>query len=103
MPWQSVQTGDDEFPRDRLPVDALAEGPGDLGVAFATCCRNIELVDRRFSVVRRDDLVRAVTISADRGLRRSLFCGAAVYAVLIRDKRLGAYTPRFHQESLPMA
>src|SRR5450631_1092546 len=89
--------------RKRLAVNALHEGVVDFRVALAAGSRNIEFVDRRFSVVCGKNLVRSMTIGTDRGLLRSLLRRPPVNAFLVADERLRALTARLHQKLLPVA
>ena len=54
--------------RNALPVNALHERVVHVCVALAAGRRHIELVDRRFLIVRRQYLVRAMAIGAHRRL-----------------------------------
>ena len=89
--------------RNRLAVNALHEGGLNVHVALAAGGGHVELVNWRLRVVRWDDLVRAVTVRADRGLLRSLFGSAPVHAFLVADERLRALAAGFHKEFLPVA
>ena len=62
---------------------------------------NLEIGD--LASLAGKNLVRAVAIGADRGLRRPLLRRAPVHAVLVGDEGLRALAIRLHQKLLPVA
>lgn len=86
-----------------LPVDALHEGGFDVGVALTTGGGDVDAGNGRFGVARRQNLVCAVAIGADRGFFAAGGDGAAMDTVLIGDEGLGADAVSRHQEALAVA
>ncbi len=90
-------------PRQRLPVNAHVECVRNVRVTLAASCRHIELRDRRFGIVGRQNLVRSMAIRAHRSILRPVCHCAAVHARLVRNERLRALPVRLHQKLLPVA
>ena len=84
-------------------MNALHERVVHVRVAFAAGRRNIEFVDRRLGVIRRQNLVRPMTICAHSGFLRTHLRRPTVNALLVADERLRAFPARLHQEFLPVA
>jgi len=72
--------------RHRLPMDALRVLLPDAVVALGAGGRDVELIDARFGIAGRPDLVAAVAVSADRGLGGTGGHRFAVDALLVVDE-----------------
>lgn len=84
-------------------MDAGHERVLYVGVTLAASGGNIELIDWRLLVVGLENVMGAVAIGADGSLRRALFDGATVHALLVGKEGLSALPIRLHEELLPVA
>ena len=86
-----------------LTMDTLEKNMLDLAMTFAAGRGNIEFVDRRGSIVCRQNLVRAMAIRADRRSLRAIVDRSPMHTVLIRRENLGADAAPIHRALLSMA
>lgn len=81
-------------------VNALLKLCGDLLVALSAGLRNIEFEDWRLGIFGVEDVVRAVTVGADRCFLRSVGDRMSVNALLVGSDHLHAEAILFHDELL---
>ena len=86
-----------------LTMNALHEFLRNGVVALAAGLRHVELEDRRFRVLRVENLVGAVAIGTNRGFLRSGGDGVSVYALRIGSDHLRALAAILHNELLTVA
>ena len=86
--------------RDRLPVNTLLKFLRNLLVAFAAGLRHIEFENRGFRVLGVENLMRAVTIGADRSFFRTIGDCMPVNALFIGGDRLHTESALLHHELL---
>jgi hypothetical protein len=88
---------------DRLAVYAAAEFGCYALMAESARSGHIELENARLGICGRADVVTAVTVGADGGVRVACCHGPAVDSFLVPDERLITDAAPFHYELLPVA
>ena len=85
------------------PVDALQKNMLDLAMTFSASCGDIELVNRRAGIVRRQNLVLPMAIRADGSALGAFLDRSSMHAILIRREDPRADAACIHHKLLAVA